>query len=202
MGLHWPNDVFVAGKKMAGVLIDVLPDGRHVVGIGLNVNNSLAAAPDDVRARAASLCELAGRTFDRTAVLLKLLDNLQAAVRESAASPEIFGQRFNELCLQLGQESDDRSRQPAHHRRLRWNRGRRRFAARHARRQAEVLFGRVAIGRRLHRARACIGTTNASWNLLFSRPPNDQRPATIPRQERTGSDTQSIDRSSERARRP
>jgi BirA family biotin operon repressor/biotin-[acetyl-CoA-carboxylase] ligase len=103
VGLHWPNDVFVAGKKIAGVLIDVLPDGRHVVGIGLNVNNSLAEAPDDVRARAASLCELAGRPFDRTELLLTLLDRLQAAVRESAAAPEVFGQRFDELCLQAGQ---------------------------------------------------------------------------------------------------
>ena len=103
VGLHWPNDVFAAGKKVAGVLIDVLPDGRHIVGIGLNTNNSLAAAPDDVRARAASLSELAGRTFDRTAVLLNLLDQLQAAVRDSAASPQLFGQRFNQLCLQVDQ---------------------------------------------------------------------------------------------------
>ena len=104
VGLHWPNDVFAAGKKVAGVLIDVLPDGRHIVGIGLNTNNSLAAAPDEVRARAASLSELAGRTFDRTALLLNLLDQLQAAVRDSAASPQVFGQRFNQLCLQVGQK--------------------------------------------------------------------------------------------------
>ena len=104
VGLHWPNDVYAAGKKVAGVLIDVLPDGRHIVGIGLNVNNSLAAAPDEVRARAASLSELAGRPFDRTAVLLNLLDQLQAAVQDSAASPEHFGERFNDLCLQIGQQ--------------------------------------------------------------------------------------------------
>lgn len=104
VGLHWPNDVYAAGKKVAGVLIDVLPDGRHIVGIGLNTNNSLAAAPDEVRARAASLSELAGRTFDRTAVLLTLLDRLQAAVQDSAASPQTFGHRFNELCLQIGQK--------------------------------------------------------------------------------------------------
>jgi BirA family biotin operon repressor/biotin-[acetyl-CoA-carboxylase] ligase len=104
LGLHWPNDVFVGGKKIAGILIDVLPDGRHVVGIGLNVNNSLADAPDEVRRRATSLCELAGRPLDRTSLLLELLGNLEAAVRASAASPEIFGRRFGQLCLQLGRE--------------------------------------------------------------------------------------------------
>ncbi len=50
VGLHWPNDVFVGPRKLAGILIDVLADGRHILGIGLNVNNSLADAPDDVRA--------------------------------------------------------------------------------------------------------------------------------------------------------
>jgi len=104
VGLHWPNDVFAAGKKLAGILIDVLPNGQHIVGIGLNVNNSLHGAPEDVRARATSLGELSGRTFDRTALLLELLRNLEGAVRESAAAPEEFGRRFQELCLQLGHE--------------------------------------------------------------------------------------------------
>jgi BirA family transcriptional regulator, biotin operon repressor / biotin---[acetyl-CoA-carboxylase] ligase len=104
VGLHWPNDVFASGKKLAGVLIDVLPGGQHIIGIGLNVNNTFDGAPDDVRERATSLCELAGRAFDRTALVLELLGSLEAAVRESAADREKFGRRFQNLCLQLGQE--------------------------------------------------------------------------------------------------
>jgi BirA family transcriptional regulator, biotin operon repressor / biotin---[acetyl-CoA-carboxylase] ligase len=104
VGLHWPNDVFVEGKKVAGILIDVLPGGQHVIGIGLNVNNTFEDAPPDVRTRASSLCELTGQLFDRTALLLELLRQLEVAVRDSAAAPEVFGQRFLELCLQLGQD--------------------------------------------------------------------------------------------------
>ncbi len=104
VGLHWPNDVFVEGKKVAGILIDVLPSGQHVVGIGLNVNNLLDDAPADVRSRATSLCELTGRIYDRTSLLLDLLRQLELAVRDSAAAPDTFGRRFLELCLQLGQE--------------------------------------------------------------------------------------------------
>ena len=104
VGLHWPNDVFIDGKKVAGILIDVLPGGHHVVGIGLNVNNTLEDAPPEVRTRATSLCELSGRTYDRTSLLLDLLRHLEVAVRDSARAPETFGQRFLELCLQLGQE--------------------------------------------------------------------------------------------------
>ena len=104
VGLHWPNDVFVDGRKIAGVLIDVLTDNHHVVGIGVNVNNALDSAPDEVRDRATSLRELTGKAFDRTELLVDLLGNLQNAIRASSASPEDFGRRFSEHCLQVGQE--------------------------------------------------------------------------------------------------
>ena len=104
VGLHWPNDVFVGGKKLAGILIDVLPGGEHIVGIGLNVNNRLDGAPDDVRVRATSLCELTGQTLDRTSLLLDLVGNVERAVRDSAVAPATFGLRFQQLCLQVGRE--------------------------------------------------------------------------------------------------
>jgi BirA family transcriptional regulator, biotin operon repressor / biotin---[acetyl-CoA-carboxylase] ligase len=102
VGLHWPNDVFADGRKIAGVLVDVLAGGRHVVGIGLNVNNALASAPPEVAGRATSLCELAGRTFDRTAVLGELLRKLQQAMQAAATDPDAFGGQFQNLCLQVG----------------------------------------------------------------------------------------------------
>jgi BirA family biotin operon repressor/biotin-[acetyl-CoA-carboxylase] ligase len=104
LGLHWPNDVYVEGRKIAGVLVDVLGGGCHVVGIGINVNNSLEAAPSEVRNRATSLCELAGRTFERTALVADLLENLRSAMRQLSAEPAEFGRRFNELSLQISRE--------------------------------------------------------------------------------------------------
>jgi len=35
-GLKWPNDVLVAGKKLAGVLCEVHQNGGVIVGVGLN----------------------------------------------------------------------------------------------------------------------------------------------------------------------
>jgi BirA family biotin operon repressor/biotin-[acetyl-CoA-carboxylase] ligase len=37
VGLKWPNDVLVGGKKLAGVLCEVHPNGGVIVGIGLNL---------------------------------------------------------------------------------------------------------------------------------------------------------------------
>ena len=45
-GIKWPNDIFINGKKVAGVLLDAEtgPDGstnRIVLGIGINTNNDI-----------------------------------------------------------------------------------------------------------------------------------------------------------------
>jgi BirA family biotin operon repressor/biotin-[acetyl-CoA-carboxylase] ligase len=101
VGLHWPNDVYIGGRKLAGILIDLLADGRHILGIGLNVNNSLSSAPADVRDRATSLFDLTGMQHDRTDLLLDILAELSSVFQQSAAEPTAFGARFQDLCLQV-----------------------------------------------------------------------------------------------------
>jgi len=122
IGLHWPNDVFLGERKLAGVLIDILPGERHILGLGVNTNNSLAAmaerpsdrtqpadgmpcdeAPSaEVLARAVSLVDVLGHEVDHTRLVASFLERLDAALRLSAADPPALGRRFAELCLQIG----------------------------------------------------------------------------------------------------
>ena len=97
LGLHWPNDVYASDRKLAGILIDVLPDGRNIVGIGINANNTLDSAPDEVRQRATTLRDLTGRMLDRTDLLLSVLGNLKCCVQSVAADPPSFG-RDSRIC--------------------------------------------------------------------------------------------------------
>jgi BirA family biotin operon repressor/biotin-[acetyl-CoA-carboxylase] ligase len=54
--VKWPNDVLLAGGKLAGILVEARPqDGWAVLGIGVNVAVELADLPPDVRAGAATL---------------------------------------------------------------------------------------------------------------------------------------------------
>jgi BirA family biotin operon repressor/biotin-[acetyl-CoA-carboxylase] ligase len=55
VGIKWPNDVLVAGAKVAGILIEsgTLPDGRLWLAVGCGVN--LAHAPADTPYPATSL---------------------------------------------------------------------------------------------------------------------------------------------------
>ncbi len=72
--IKWPNDIYVEGKKIAGILIENTLKGDHIkesiIGIGLNVNQQefLSNAPNPV-----SLCQLLGHEVDREALLMRFL---------------------------------------------------------------------------------------------------------------------------------
>lgn len=106
-GIRWPNDVFVAQRKVSGVLVEVPSLAAHaaqrvVIGIGLNVNNSLKAAPADVQARATSLADLSGTEHTLTEVLLQLLANIEHDLaRLYAHSPDLVDD-WQRLCLLRG----------------------------------------------------------------------------------------------------
>jgi BirA family biotin operon repressor/biotin-[acetyl-CoA-carboxylase] ligase len=54
--LKWPNDLLLEGKKLGGILVELLPGAPHaaVIGIGLNLRLP-AALPDELRAQSAAL---------------------------------------------------------------------------------------------------------------------------------------------------
>jgi BirA family biotin operon repressor/biotin-[acetyl-CoA-carboxylase] ligase len=74
-GIRWPNDVVIAGRKVAGILIEAT-GAAVVVGIGINVGIELQVMPPEVAVRAGSLHMIAGRPIDRRAVLEALLVRL------------------------------------------------------------------------------------------------------------------------------
>lgn len=76
--LKWPNDVYIEDRKICGILVEAPTDrqGRLLLGIGINVNNSLADAPEELQSTATSLLDLTGRTESRTDVLIQTLKQL------------------------------------------------------------------------------------------------------------------------------
>jgi BirA family biotin operon repressor/biotin-[acetyl-CoA-carboxylase] ligase len=102
VGLHWPNDVFAEGRKLAGILAEGLPDGRLILGIGLNANNTLGDAPPSVRDKATTMLELTGASHDRNRLLHDLLCHLAKTIGEAASRPEHLAAQAHGHCLQRG----------------------------------------------------------------------------------------------------
>ncbi len=86
VGLKWPNDIQIDGRKLCGILCEMRAEGEHVrhivAGIGLNVNLSVTDMPQEIAAIATSLSIAAGHTFDRSKVLDAILSSLDRAYRQ------------------------------------------------------------------------------------------------------------------------
>jgi BirA family biotin operon repressor/biotin-[acetyl-CoA-carboxylase] ligase len=74
--LKFPNDVLVAGRKVAGILAEAR-EGRVVTGIGINVNIAEADLTSGLETPATSLLAESGREVDRAELLVELLARLE-----------------------------------------------------------------------------------------------------------------------------
>jgi BirA family biotin operon repressor/biotin-[acetyl-CoA-carboxylase] ligase len=76
-----PNDIYVAGRKIAGVLVDTRNQrdriGAAIVGIGINVNQALEDFSVELRERAGSLAMISGAKVNRTIFAAALLQELE-----------------------------------------------------------------------------------------------------------------------------
>lgn len=87
VGLKWPNDLFVNGHKMGGILVElrgeVAADCDVVIGLGLNVHMQGGVVIDQPWA---SLAQYMGRRPERTRVASLLLVELLEALQEFKAN--------------------------------------------------------------------------------------------------------------------
>ena len=85
-----PNDVYIDGRKVAGVLVDMRAQAKAahiaILGIGVNVNQSPCDFSEELRERAVSLAMLRGGPLDRHLFAVALLRNLDRTYAERFAS--------------------------------------------------------------------------------------------------------------------
>jgi BirA family transcriptional regulator, biotin operon repressor / biotin---[acetyl-CoA-carboxylase] ligase len=100
IGIHWPNDVMAAGRKLSGILAEVLPDGRTIIGIGLNTNDSLDNVPAELLPIVTTLLDLTGKRHDHTDILVSLLNCLERRLIALVQAPAEITAQADAFCLQ------------------------------------------------------------------------------------------------------
>ena len=78
--IKWPNDILLNGRKVAGVLIELVWSGEDVdcmvVGVGINVAKTAVPSTDILRFPATSLEHVLGEAPDRARLLHDILTSL------------------------------------------------------------------------------------------------------------------------------
>jgi BirA family biotin operon repressor/biotin-[acetyl-CoA-carboxylase] ligase len=106
VGFKWPNDVLVAGRKICGVLAELLPEQRAVV-VGAGVN--LAMPAEQLPVPSATSLAIEGVDVDADTVLAGYLERLQRLVGaylavDGDAEASGLAALARDLCVTLGRE--------------------------------------------------------------------------------------------------
>ncbi len=98
-GIKWPNDVWISGRKVAGILVEAGADFA-VVGIGLNVNSREFSG--EISATATSLRREAGCEFSRADVLAAIIHRFALRGRQIGSEfPSVIA-GVSERCVLTG----------------------------------------------------------------------------------------------------
>ena len=77
--IKWPNDLFLNGQKIGGILTSAFPDLNYILsGTGLNTNNK--EFPEELREHSASLSIFLQREIDNEELLLEIFQSFLAGL--------------------------------------------------------------------------------------------------------------------------
>ena len=108
VGIKWPNDIWIDGRKLSGILLEGRPqEGWAVIGVGVNVATARDEFPEELRATATSLAIESGSDPGVEAVLGAVLSALE---RRLADAPDTIVAAWRERDILLGSQ-------------IRWNGG-------------------------------------------------------------------------------
>lgn len=99
--LHWPSEVRVDGRVIAGVRAERRGDGPVALGVGVYVSLSRDQIPDTERDSITSVA-IAGSSADRMEVLLRFLDHLEPLYLDVQHDPEAMLAAYRDACATIG----------------------------------------------------------------------------------------------------
>jgi len=88
--IKWPNDIFLADRKVAGILIDgIVRAGQkfYVLGIGINCHQTREDFSSELRDTATSIDIQTGGVCDRNKIVAELLTNLERYLAVASDNP-------------------------------------------------------------------------------------------------------------------
>ena len=106
IGIKWPNDLVVSGKKISGILTEMSAEidyiNHVVIGIGINVN--MESFPEDIAKTATSLRIEAGKEFRRFELIAAIMEHFEKAYEAvcKAGSLKPIMEDYNRLLVNCG----------------------------------------------------------------------------------------------------
>jgi BirA family biotin operon repressor/biotin-[acetyl-CoA-carboxylase] ligase len=98
-GIKWPNDVWIDGKKLAGILVEIVDD---VVIIGMGVNAHVKTFPKAMKDTATSIFLQSGVEVEPRDLIEKIILSLRRALSELESDRGRLMDQVRSRCLLRG----------------------------------------------------------------------------------------------------
>lgn len=93
VNIKWPNDIFLNGKKLCGILTEMKCDMDRIhyliLGVGINVNLEINDIPNELKDIATSLKIELNKTFKRSDILAKFLNHFEILYNDFVLQKDI-----------------------------------------------------------------------------------------------------------------
>ncbi len=99
--IKWPNDLLISGKKICGILCELIPSGENIniiAGIGINLN--IEQFPTQLSKQATSLFIESGIKYEEDKALENLIDCLDIYYQKFLSSEPIIDE-YSKSCITL-----------------------------------------------------------------------------------------------------
>lgn len=108
VGIKWPNDLVLSGKKLCGILTEMSLEEGHISyvasGVGINVNG--VEFPEEIADKGTSLKLESGKEWNRAQLVVLVMEKFEKnyEIFLEKGSLETLKERYNTLLLNKGKE--------------------------------------------------------------------------------------------------
>ncbi|MBQ6997506.1 MAG: biotin--[Oscillospiraceae bacterium] len=103
-GIKWTNDLVYGGRKLAGILTELViapTQTAAVIGIGINCAQAQADFPEDIRSFAGSLSMVCGKSTDRARLAAALIEAF-SKMAQSIGEKQAILDTYRRDCVTVG----------------------------------------------------------------------------------------------------
>ena len=103
--VKWPNDVYINGKKVSGILCEMVhfkDNNSLIIGIGVNVNSH--GFSNKIKDSSTSLYLEAGKYFSREKIICKILNKLETYITDCNLDIENFIEKYKKNCININKK--------------------------------------------------------------------------------------------------
>ena len=105
--IKWPNDIFVNEKKIGGILcetkIDTSKINTMVIGVGVNVNESISEHDDNIQKNLTTMFEVSKHPHQRELLVAEFINSFEVFLNKLSTEPTKIIEEWLDKCMHLNE---------------------------------------------------------------------------------------------------